>query len=43
MWKLGKRQVDKKNRQLKILRMKKFRLNKKFETGEFDYPFKKTK
>jgi hypothetical protein len=43
MWELGKRQVDKKNRQLKILRMKNFRLNKKIETGEFGYPFKKPK
>jgi hypothetical protein len=34
MWELGKRQVDKKNRQLKILRMKNFRLNKKIKTLE---------
>jgi hypothetical protein len=43
MWELGKRQVDKKNRQLKILRMKNFRLNKKIETEKFGYPFKKPK
>lgn len=34
MWKLGKRQIDIKNRQIKILRMQNFRLNKKIETLE---------
>lgn len=34
MWKLGKRQIDVKNKQLKILRIKNFRLNKKIKTLE---------
>ncbi|XP_031344665.1 THAP domain-containing protein 1-like isoform X2 [Photinus pyralis] len=34
MWKLGKRQIDKKNKQLKILRMQNLRLHKKIESLE---------